>query len=54
MNLVALLCVGVVIDGGISVIVRIAITVVAIGLLVFAFWRSKQGSLAEQIQHMND
>jgi K(+)-stimulated pyrophosphate-energized sodium pump len=54
MNLVALLSVGVVIDGALSSVVRVAITVVACALLVFAFWRSKQGSLADQMQHMND
>ncbi|MEI8282610.1 MAG: sodium/proton-translocating pyrophosphatase, partial [Armatimonadota bacterium] len=54
MNLVALLTVGVVIDGAMTAMVRIAITAVAVALLVFAFWRSKQGSLAEKLQHMND
>ena len=54
MNLVALLSVGVIIDGALDIKVRVGITVVSVGLLVFAFWRSKQGSLAEQIQHMND
>ena len=54
MNLVALLSVGVVIDGALDIKVRIGITVVSVALIVFAFWRSKQGSLAEQIQHMND
>ena len=54
MNLVALLSVGVIIDGTIGTPVRVGITVVSVGLLVFAFWRSKQGSLADQLQHMND
>ncbi|MEI7984998.1 MAG: sodium/proton-translocating pyrophosphatase [Armatimonadota bacterium] len=54
MNLVGLLSVGVIIDGTIGTPVRAGVTVVALGLLVFAFWRSKQGSLADQLQHMND
>ncbi|MBS1702163.1 MAG: sodium/proton-translocating pyrophosphatase [Armatimonadetes bacterium] len=54
MNLVALLIVGVVIESSISVAIRGAVTAVAIALLVFAFWRSKQGSLADKMQHMND
>lgn len=54
MNLVALLVVGVVISGTMTSMVRGAITVVALALLVFAFWRSKQGSLAEQMAHIND
>ncbi len=54
MNLVALLVVGVVISADLPMVARIAITVVSIALLVYAFWRSKQGSLAEQMQHIND
>ena len=54
MNLVALLTVGVVIDSSLNDWVRRGITLVAVALLVFAFWRSKQGSLAEKLQHMND
>jgi K(+)-stimulated pyrophosphate-energized sodium pump len=54
MNLVALLTVGVVIDGELSTLVRMAILLVSVALLVLAFWRSKQGSLAEKLQHMND
>lgn len=54
MNLVALLVVGVVISATMPMWVRAAVTVVSVGLLVFAFWRSKQGSLAEQMAHMND
>ena len=54
MNLVALLSVGMVIDGSLSMVARIGITAVAVALLIFAFWRSKQGSLADQIKHMGD
>ena len=54
MNLVALLVVGVITASTMGFAVRAIITVISVALLVFAFWRSKQGSLAEQLQHMND
>ena len=55
MNLVALLIVGVVIQPWTSgVLAGGAITLVAILALVFAFMRSKKGSLADQLEHMND
>jgi len=54
MNLVALLVVGVVISGTMSMAMRGTITFISVALLVFAFWRSKQGSLADQMAHMND
>jgi K(+)-stimulated pyrophosphate-energized sodium pump len=55
MNLVALLIVGVVIQPWTSGIVAGgAVTLVSIAALVFAFMRSKKGSLADQLEHMND
>lgn len=54
MNLVALLSVGVIIDANIGTPIRAGVTVVAVALLVFAFWRSKQGSLADQLAGMNN
>ncbi len=54
MNLVALLVVGAVTATSIGTPVRAAITIISIGLLVFAFMRSKKGSLADMMQHMGD
>lgn len=54
MNLVALLVVGVIIQTSLPQIVRIAVTVISVGLLVFAFLKTKQGSLAESMAHVND
>ncbi len=54
MNLVALLIVGVVIQPQTSGVMGWVVTTVAIAALVFAFMRSKKGSLAEQLEHMND
>lgn len=54
MNLVALLVVGAVTAVSISFVFRVLITLVAVGLLVFAFMRSKKGSLADMMQHMAD
>lgn len=54
MNLVALLIVGVVIQPQTSGVLGWAVTAVALAALVFAFLRSKKGSLAEQLEHMND
>jgi K(+)-stimulated pyrophosphate-energized sodium pump len=54
MNLVALLIVGVVIQPQTSGIMGWVVTTVAIAALVFAFMRSKKGSLAEQLEHMKD
>ncbi len=54
MNLVALLIVGVVIQPQTSGVLGWVVTAVALAALVFAFLRSKKGSLAEQLEHMND
>lgn len=54
MNLVALLVVGVIIEDKLPLAVRAGVTIVSFLLLAFAFWKSKQGSLAEQMQHMTD
>jgi K(+)-stimulated pyrophosphate-energized sodium pump len=54
MNLVALLIVGVVIQPQTSGVMGWVVTTVAIAALVFAFMRSKKGSLAEQLEHMKD
>ena len=55
MNLVALLIVGVVIQPWTSgLLAGGGVTLVAILALVFAFMRSKKGSLADQLEHMND
>jgi hypothetical protein len=54
MNLVALLIVGVVIQPQTSGVMGWVVTTVAIAALVFAFMRSTKGSLAEQLEHMND
>ncbi len=55
MNLVALLIVGVVIQPWTSnLLTGGAVTLVAVAALVFAFMRTKQSSLAEQLEHMND
>jgi K(+)-stimulated pyrophosphate-energized sodium pump len=54
MNLVALLVVGVVVQASLPTVWRLLITIVSVALLVFAFMRSKKGSLAEQMQHLND
>lgn len=53
MNLVALLVVSIVIQGDLATIWRVTITLIAAGLIVFAFMRSKRGSLADQMGNMN-
>ena len=54
MNLVALLVTGVIVQGSLPTLWRVVVTLVSVGLLVFAFMRGKKGSLAEQMSHLND
>jgi K(+)-stimulated pyrophosphate-energized sodium pump len=52
MNLVALLIVGVIVTPESAGTMGIAVTVIAVLLLGYAFWRTKQGSLAESMNNM--
>jgi cbb3-type cytochrome oxidase subunit 3 len=45
---------GVIVQGSLPTLWRVVVTLVSVGLLVFAFMRGKKGSLAEQMSHLND